>query len=99
MSQNLYGSICLSDIPKQYITTGKNGKKYIAINVWENREPDRFGNSHSIQVAVPVEDRQRDHQKYYLGNLKTRVATKHPDNSPFAGKTADNDNDLPSFLM
>ena len=30
---NYYGSICLSDIPKEVIKEGKNGKKYLNITV------------------------------------------------------------------
>ena len=93
MANNLYGSICLSDIPKQYITTGKNGKKYIQVNIWANRDgEDRFGNTHSVQVALNKEQREKDGQKYYIGNMKesARPQSVAPSN-PFD----DNDSGLP----
>ena len=43
-------SICLDDLPKEYITTGKNGKRYIKLNVNEKREADEWGNTHSVEV-------------------------------------------------
>lgn len=43
-------SICLDDLPKEHITTGKNGKRYIKLNVNEKREPDEWGNTHSVEV-------------------------------------------------
>ena len=43
-------SICLDDLPSEYITTGKNGKRYIKLNVNEKRETDEWGNTHSVEV-------------------------------------------------
>lgn len=43
-------SICLDDLPEEHITTGKNGKRYIKINVNEKREADEWGNTHSVEV-------------------------------------------------
>ena len=43
-------SICLDDLPSEYITTGKNGKRYIKLNVNEKREADEWGNTHSVEV-------------------------------------------------
>lgn len=94
MANNLYGSICLSDIPKQYITTGKNGKKYIQVNIWANRDgEDRFGNTHSVQVALNKEQREKDQQRYYIGNLKEQG--HQPAQAPAEGNVFDNNNDLP----
>ena len=43
-------NICLSDIPKEYITTSdKNGKKYIRLNMSRMREVRDWG-THSIKV-------------------------------------------------
>lgn len=43
-------SLCLSDIPKEHITTANNGKKYINLELNEKRQPDTYGNTHSIKV-------------------------------------------------
>ncbi len=43
-------SVCLSDLPKEFITEGKNGKKYIKLKVVGKREPDQYGKTHSVEV-------------------------------------------------
>jgi len=43
-------SVCLSDLPREHITTANNGKKYISLDVDAKREPDQYGNTHSIKV-------------------------------------------------
>lgn len=43
-------SLCLSDIPKEHITTANNGKKYINLELNEKRQPDTYGNTHSVSV-------------------------------------------------
>lgn len=66
---NLYGSICLTDIPKELIKTGKNGKKYISVQIYERREPSPYGQTHYIKVPVPKEG-QGVRSAYYIGELK-----------------------------
>ena len=43
-------NICVSDIPKEHIQDGGNGKKYVRLNVSAKREADKYGNTHSISV-------------------------------------------------
>lgn len=43
-------SICLSDLPKEYITTAKNGKKYINLNINKKKEADQYGKDLSVSV-------------------------------------------------
>jgi|TARA_Y100001973_G_C5023956_1_gene244595 hypothetical protein len=43
-------NICLSDIPKEEIQTGKNGKKYVRINVSKRKQEDNYGNTHSVSI-------------------------------------------------
>lgn len=50
MDENLYGSLCLTDIPKELITTGKNGKKYLNIVVNKRREVSQFGMTHYVKA-------------------------------------------------
>lgn len=64
-----YGSICLSDIPKELITTGKNGKKYLNIEVGERRQPSQYGATHYVKASVKAEQRQEG-VNYYIGELK-----------------------------
>lgn len=66
MAQQLWGSICLSDIPADKIKVSeKNGKKYLTIKVWVNDKVDQYGNIASIQVSG-----SKDETKVYIGNMK-----------------------------
>ena len=49
---NYYGSICLSDIPKEVIKEGKNGKKYLNITVWERKLASEWGHTHTINTIL-----------------------------------------------
>lgn len=70
MSTLYNGSICLSDIPKDKITEGKNGKKYLNVALWVNDNPDQYGNIGSIQVSQTKEQREAQEKKVYIGNFK-----------------------------
>lgn len=69
MEENLYGSLCLTDIPKELITTGKNGKKYLNIVVNKRREVSQFGMTHYVKAHCKKEQ-QREGVNYYIGELK-----------------------------
>ena len=43
-------SVCLSDLPKEFITDSKNGKKYINLKVVGKKEVDQWGKTHSVEV-------------------------------------------------
>jgi hypothetical protein len=43
-------SICLSDLPKEHITTAANGKKYINVTVSKKKETDQFGKDLTVTV-------------------------------------------------
>lgn len=66
---NLYGSICLTDIPRELITTSKNGKKYLNIEINELRQPSAYGATHAVKLSVKKADR-KEGVNYYIGNLK-----------------------------
>lgn len=92
---NLYGSICVSDIPKHLITTGKNGKKYLNIDIRERKAPDAYGHTHFIKVYDRnAQEGQRD---TFIGQLKT-AETGVPTNTPPPmpqGYRNTNDDDIP----
>ena len=69
MAQNFYGSICLSDIPKELIFEAKNGKKYLNIDVYERREVGQYGDTHNIKISIQ-KDKREEGKNYYIGNLK-----------------------------
>ena len=79
MSKLYNGSICLTDIPKEKITTSeKNGKKYLNINVWVNDELDQYGNIGSIQLSQSKAEREASEKKVYIGNIKQPQAAAAP---------------------
>jgi len=43
-------SVCLSDLPKEFITESKNSKKYINLKVVGKKEADQWGKTHSVEV-------------------------------------------------
>lgn len=63
-------SICLSDIPKDLIKTADNQKKYIRLVVDKRREPDKFGNTHTVYISQTKEEREARKEKIYVGNGK-----------------------------
>ena len=63
--------ICLSDIPKDRIKEGRNGKKYLDIVVTEMRQPDNYGNDLTVYVQQTKEERQDKAPKIYIGKGKT----------------------------
>lgn len=75
--ENLYGSICLSDIPKEFIRTANNGKKYLSIAVNVRRSVGQDGETHYIKVLVPKEQQQAN-VTHYIGNLKPSKIQPQP---------------------
>lgn len=70
-------SICLSDIPKEKISTStKNNKKYIDIIVDERKETDTYGNTHTVYMSQTKEDRDKGVKRDYIGNGKEYVFNK-----------------------
>lgn len=77
------GSICVSDIPKQYLRRGKNGKFYLSITINERRTPSQYGDTHYIKVRVPREEASAERKPIYIGDLKPfNYEPKPDDNEP-----------------
>lgn len=74
---NYYGSLCLSDIPKELITTDNNGKKWLNIDIYEMRQPSQWGHTHTIKASVKKEDK-KDGVNYYIGKLKPSKYDQQP---------------------
>lgn len=92
---NLYGSLCLTDIPKELITVGKNGKKYLNIVVNERREVSQFGMTHYVK-AYCKKEQQREGVNYYIGDLKpSDYQGSGNANQGVANSAPGNDDDLP----
>ena len=83
-------SLNLSKINKEKLFTSRKGHKWLNIVIWENDEPDKFGNTHSIQQSYSAEDRKAGIKAPYLGNGKAGGG-----GSPAVPKeTADTDDDI-----
>lgn len=74
---NLFGSICLSDIPREVMkkVMCKDGKErvFLNISVGEFKEPKDFNGkkyTHYVSCAPKKADR-KEGVNYYLGNLQT----------------------------
>ncbi|MDD3238617.1 MAG: hypothetical protein PHW47_00730 [Lachnospira sp.] len=74
---NLFGSICLSEIPREQMkkVICKDGKERIFVNVWvgERKEPATFGNNtytHYVSCA-PKKWERVEGTNYFLGDLQT----------------------------
>jgi len=72
--EKLYGSICLTDIPKEMIQTASNGKKYLNIEVFRMKQPSQYGHTHCISVSCKKEDK-KEGVNYYIGKMKESVQT------------------------
>jgi hypothetical protein len=95
MSTLYNGSICLSDIPKEKITTSeKNGKKYLNFNLWVNDEKDQYGNIGSINVSQSKEERESGAKKVYFGNIKPVERNAAPQQQP-GSASVELEDDLP----
>ena len=94
MGQLINISICLSDLPKESITTfEKNGKKYINLVVDEKREPDQYGKTHSVYVSQTKEEREAKTPKAYVGHGKAvnfNANGQSGTSMPNVGKVAEN---------
>jgi len=52
-------SVCLDDIPQEYITRSRNGKQYINLDVCERKGgADQYGKTHSVEVNTWKPERQ-----------------------------------------
>lgn len=69
--QDFYGSICLSDIPKELIKEAKNGKKYLNINITQIKGgSDKHGNTHTIRAWRPKNMWTPGQQPDFIGVAK-----------------------------
>lgn len=66
-------SVCLSDIPKESITTGKNGKKYVNLTLTKKKKPDDWGRTHTVEIGQSKEERLAKKEKVYCGAAREYV--------------------------
>lgn len=87
-------SICVSDIDKSKIIAHENGKKYLAIETWDNETPDKYDNDFSVSVSLNKEEIEKkkageEVKRVYLGNGKI-----WPDTNNTRAITAEEADDL-----
>lgn len=70
-------SICLSDIPKELVKKADNKKMYISLVVDKRREPDKFGNTHTVYISQSKEEREARKDKIYVGSGKEYIFNKN----------------------
>jgi hypothetical protein len=80
-------NINLSTIPKERIFQGKKGK-YLNIVVSELKQPDAYGNTHSIYIEQTKEEREGKAEKLYIGkgkqlNFSSPAKEQDDDDLPF----------------
>lgn len=87
--------ICLSDIPVESRTKSeKNGKVYAKFCVADRKEPDQFGNTHTVYMNQTKEAREAQTPKHYVGNGKS-VGSVQPVQAATPAPPADDFSDLP----
>ena len=74
--------ICLTDIPKELITEGKNGKKYLKLVLNKRKSEGKFGETHSLQLSQTKEQREAKAAPVYVGGGKEYQFSKSPENAP-----------------
>ena len=60
-----HGRINLSKIDKNLIVSDKNGNKCIWVDILEKKEPDQYGNTHTITMY-----NKEKRETIYLGDFK-----------------------------
>ena len=70
MSKLILASIDVTKIQKALLYQGKKGT-YLKLSIWQNDEPDQYGNDFSIQQTTGKDD-----PKIFLGNGKYYKASE-----------------------
>lgn len=65
MGELLQVGINLSELPKEKISTDRNGKKWLNFSISERRDPSQYGDTHSVYIYDPMTK-----EKIYIGNAR-----------------------------
>jgi hypothetical protein len=86
-------SICLTDLPKDKIKEGKNGKKYINLCVASRKEVNQYGDTHTVYVSQTKEEREANIPLTFVGAGKEfipqKITCESVNDMPVAGNTDD----------
>lgn len=83
-------SICLSDIPKEKIKVGNNGKKYLNLILSERKEVGNYGETHTLTISKTKEEREANEPTVYVGSGKEYKPQKEV-------VTPENIDEMPSY--
>lgn len=67
----------VAKLDKKRFFAGKNGAIYCDLVLFENDEPDQFGNDFSVKQSQTKEERASGEKLPYVGNAKT-IGTSRP---------------------
>ena len=87
--------ICLSDVQKELITEGKNGKKYLKLVLNERKSEGKFGETHTLQLSQTKEQREAKTPPVYVGSGKAYKFEQKPKTTADEPAKYDNGSDLP----
>ena len=104
MAEFMYGSLCLSSIPKRLFkkVMCKDGKERIFLNIKiiKRKEPSQFGNTHFVSCEPKDENERVEGEVYICGGLtEFRHQPQMPTSEEIAAAPSipltENEDDLP----
>lgn len=75
-------SLCLSDMPKDKMTKGKNGKIYLDIVAALRKEPDQWNRDIKVYAKPTEADRKNQSPKVYVGGGRMITFAKSSGDAP-----------------
>ena len=82
-------SICLSELPKEAIRLGKDGRKYIGLCVVPLKQKDNYDNDLTVFVNQTKEQREAKEAKKYVGKGRTYSFHENVQDMPHASDVDD----------
>lgn len=76
-------SLCLSDIDKQFIKKGKNGKFYVSLLVDRRLSTGQYGETHTVKINKTEQERAIDSTPKYCGSGKVMFEVSDAELSRF----------------
>ena len=76
-------SLCLSDIDKQFIKKGKNGKFYVSLLVDRRLSTGQYGETHTVKINKTEQERAVDGTPKYCGSGKVLFEVSDAELSQF----------------
>lgn len=76
-------SLCLSDIDKQFIKKGKNGKFYVSLLIDRRLSTGQYGETHTVKINKTEQERAIDSTPKYCGSGKVMFEVSDAELSRF----------------